>query len=588
MNYSVEDILNEFKNRIRLSDFLAKYVNVEKKGNSYVCRCPFHNEKTPSFSINNEKGLFYCFGCGIGGNVLTFLTKYNNVSFSEALSDVANLLGVQLKKKVENIGDKKTERFFKFTKLLNSYFKRNIIDRKDVIDYLHKRGIDNLSISKFELGFCGDNNTHLERILTENGFNRLDQINYGIIIETKNKNFFHRFQNRITFPIYDFTDNIVGFGGRTTNNSKIKYINSPESFFFKKSNNLYGFKQNKNEIKKLSELIVVEGYMDVISLHSKKVFNSVASLGTSLSENQIKKLWQLVECPLICFDGDNPGKNAMKKVALKALKYLETGKSLKFIELPQNEDPDNFIQKNEMSKFREKLRYSKNLCELVWENLIEEDDNYTPEYSVLIDQRINELTKSISNTKIAFEYTKYLRERKNDYFWEKRKQSISSKKKYTKTNENQVLIKNLNEMIIISFLIFEFDISRQHFEQVNMIRFQNEKYEILKKRITAIYIENELDEKITMEKVMCQLNSNDIDLSKKLRKTHFIHLDNEKKIKFFNSVLDTLKLPILKDERDLLKRKIIENKTSNISEEFLRKYENINQEINYILGKEID
>ena len=164
--------------------------------------------------------------------------------------------------------------------------------------------------------------------------------------------------------------------------------------------------------------------MDVISLHSKTVFNSVASLGTSLSENQIKKLWQLVECPLICFDGDNPGKNAMKKVALKALKYLETGKSLKFIELPQNEDPDNFIQKNEMSKFREKLRYSKNLCELVWENLIEEDDNYTPEYSVLIDQRINELTKSISNTKIAFEYTKYLRETKNDYFWEKRKQSI--------------------------------------------------------------------------------------------------------------------------------------------------------------------
>lgn len=189
---------------------------------------------------------------------------------------------------------------------------------------------------------------------------------------------------------------------------------------------------------------------------------------------------------------------------------------------------------------------------------------------------------------IASEYTKYLRERKNNYFWEKRKQSISSKKKYIKNTENQIIVKNLNEMIIISFFVFEFDISRQHFEQVNMIKFQNEKYEILKKRITSIYIENELDEKITMEKVMYELDSNDVALFKKLRKTHFIHLDNEKKKKFFISVLETLKLPILKNERDLLKKIIIENKTSNISEEFLRKYENINQEINNILGKEID
>ena len=589
MNQSIDDILNEFKNRIRLSDFLGKYLNVEKKGNTYVCRCPFHNEKTPSFSINNQKGLFYCFGCGVGGNVLTFLTKYNNISFSEALKIISNLLGIKVSDKYEKFSDKKSERFFQFTTIISNYFKKNILSHKRVLEYLTRRGIDNFSISKFELGFCGNENISLEKLLSERGYDRLDLIKYGILIETKHKNFFHRFQNRVTFPIYDFNENIVGFGGRTITSSKIKYINSPESIYFKKSNYLFGFKQNNEEIKKTNELIVVEGYMDVISLHSKKIKNTIASLGTNLSENQIKKIWQLVDCPFICFDGDDPGKNAANKLAIKTLKYLQPGKSLKFIELPFKQDPDNFIQKNDAVEFREKLNSSRDLCEIIWENIIEKLDDHTPEYSVLVDEKINDLVKSISNTRISMEYSKFLRERKNNHFWEQRKISISYKrKKSIKFYEDNVFKKNLNEIIILSFLIFEFDISRNFFEQISMINFENKIYESTKKKITSIYLEKELIKEVIQKEISNCLEVEDLNFFRKIRETHYFGLDKKKKMHFFESILNNVKLPNLIQERDLIKKKIMENRNSQISDENIKKYESLNQEIKIILGKEME
>lgn len=588
MNYSVDDILNQFKNRILLSEFLSRYLDVQKKGNTYVCRCPFHHEKTPSFTINNQKGLFYCFGCGTGGNVITFLTKYKNISFPEALKIITDLLGIKFTNQLKKGEHKGYERFYKFTNLINNYFKKNLIAKKKVINYLIKRGVDNLSIARFELGFCGEENIELERFLFNEGFKRSDLINYGIVIETKHNKTFHRFQNRITFPIFDYNENIVGFGGRTITQSKIKYINSPESNFFKKSNNLYGFRQNKDSIKESNQIIIVEGYMDVISLYAKKISNAVASLGTALSENQIKKIWQLVDSPVVCFDGDLPGKNAMKKLAIKVLKYLQPGKSLRFLELPLNEDPDNYIQNNDVTKFKQKLESSKDLCEQIWDYLVDKADDYTPEYSVLIDEKINDLTGSITNPSLQREYSKFLRERKNNYFWEKRKSKFYRSKQEPKSIEDNSFVKNLNELIITSYLIFEYEISRDYYEQVNMINFQNEFYEDLKKKITLMYLESNATMETIQKKIHTSMKLQDIEFLEKIRETHYIHLEKKNKLEFFESTLNASRLPILIKERDLLKKKLIEKKDSEISEEYLEKYEKLNQEINSILGKEIE
>lgn len=588
MNYSIDDILSQFKNRILLSDFLSRYLDVQKKGNTYVCRCPFHHEKTPSFTINNQKGLFYCFGCGTGGNVITFLTKYKNISFPEALKIITDLLGIKLTNQLKKGEYKENERFYKFTNLINNYFKKNLIAKKEVINYLEKRGVDKLSISRFELGFCGEKNIELERYLFNEGFKDLDLKNYGIIIETKYNKIFHRFQNRITFPIFDYNNNIVGFGGRTITQSKIKYINSPESIFFKKSDNLYGFRQNENSIKKSNQILIVEGYMDVISLYTKKISNAVASLGTALSENQIKKIWQLVDSPIVCFDGDQPGKNAMNKVAIKALKYLQPGKSLRFFELPPNEDPDNYIQKNNVVKFKQQLERSKDLCEQIWDNLIDKTDDYTPEYSVLIDEKINDLTKSITNPSLQREYSKFLRERKSNYFWEKRKSKLYRRKQDTKFLEDNYFVKNLNELIITSYLIFEYEISRNYLEQVNMTNFQNEFYENLKKEINIIYQESNANMETIQKKIHASMKLQDIEFLGKIRDTHYVHLEKKKKLEFFESTLNTSRLPILIKQRDLLKKKLIENKNSDIMEEYLSKYEKLNKEINSIQGKEIE
>ena len=588
MNYSIDDILNQFKNRILLSDFLSRYLDVQKKGNTYVCRCPFHHEKTPSFTINNQKGLFYCFGCGTGGNVITFLTKYNNISFPEALKVITDLLGLKFTNQLKIAEHRENEKFYKFTNLINNYFKKNLIAQKKVINYLVKRGVDKLSISRFELGFCGEENIELERYLFNEGFKGLDFINYGITINTKYNKTFHRFQNRITFPIFDYNNNIVGFGGRTVTQSKIKYINSPESNFFKKSNNLFGFRQNIDSIKKSNQIIIVEGYMDVISLYTKKISNAVASLGTALSENQIKKIWQFVDNPIVCFDGDLPGKNAMDKVAIKVLKYLQPGKSLRFFKLPLNEDPDNYIQNNNVTKFKQELESSKDLCEQIWENLIDKTDDYTPEYSVLIDKKINDLTKSITNPGLQREYSKFLRERKNNYFWEKRKSRLYRSKKDKKFFEDNSFVKNLNELIITSYLIFEYEISRNYFEKVNMINFQNKFYENLKKEITLIYLESNANMETIQKKIHSSMKLQDIEFLAKIRDTHYIHLEKKKKLKFFESTLNASRLPILIKERDLLKNKLIEKKDSEISKEYLGKYEKLNQEINSILGKEIE
>ena len=474
MKYSIDDILSKFNNKIRLSEYLSKYLELTPRGDSFIAKCPFHNEKTPSFSINDQKGLFYCFGCGVGGNVFTFITKYEKISFIESLKIVSNELGIKLDDKNIKTKNIKETKGYELLYQCNEFFKRELLENKRANNYLTSRSISNNFIKKFEIGYCPQNSDSLIMYLENKGFSISEIYEQGIIIKsTKSEKPFLRFSDRITFPIFSFVEKIVGFGGRTISNSKIKYINSSENIIFKKSENLYGLKHNIDIIKKNNEIILVEGYLDVLGLNSNKIETSVASLGTTLSETQINKIWSIVDIPIICFDGDIAGLKAMKSIALKVLKYLNPGKSVKFIILPEGQDPDNYINQFGKESFKKLKLNANNLSDLIWEIIIS-DNNNTPEFLALVDEEIKKISDTIQNKLVSSEYFSFLKSKKNDYVWNLRKfnKKLSQKnqKKYT-TGSEKFKSQRTNEKILLSFLIFEREIINSFLEQIVRIEF---------------------------------------------------------------------------------------------------------------------
>lgn len=591
---SAEEILNHFNNKIKLSEFIGKYVELKPRGNSFVGKCPFHNEKTPSFSVSNEKGLFYCFGCGVGGNVFTFISKYMNFSFRESLIFTCDFLGVKLDKEKISQNFKLRKKKLQILKLFNEFFVYNLSASLKARKYLASRKISEDLIDNFSIGFCSSNQDELVSYLKKNDFNNDDLIESGLLIKSqKNQSFFPRFGERITFPIFNFANEVVGFGGRTIVNSKIKYINSPEDIIFKKSENLYGLKQNIENIKVKKEIILVEGYLDVISLNSCKLNTSVASLGTAVSEVQLKKMWDININPKICFDGDKAGINAMYNLADKALKILKPGKSINFIFLPENEDPDNFIRSKGLDAFENLKEKSLNLSEFIWRKLVIENKIDTPENLALLDENIFKIVNNIENKIVSNEYLKFFKKNKNDLVWNKNKLNNFTKSKginIVNTIPKHFENKTINEMIIIAFLVFDYEISESFIEDIDLLNFKDEKLAKYKKIVLEKIIGN--SSTINLKDILKEHLVNNSSLAffdelKKVKSSHFEKLNSLQKESLLKDVMLNLKLPDLVNEKEVLKRKIVENTDPLSNKELLKKYQKINNEINNIKTKEI-
>ena len=586
MKYSIDDILSKFNNKIRLSEYLSKYLELTPRGDSFIAKCPFHNEKTPSFSINDQKGLFYCFGCGVGGNVFTFITKYEKISFIESLKIVSNELGIKLDDKNIKTKNIKETKGYELLYQCNEFFKRELLENKRANNYLTSRSISNNFIKKFEIGYCPQNSDSLIMYLENKGFSISEIYEQGIIIKsTKSEKPFLRFSDRITFPIFSFVEKIVGFGGRTISNSKIKYINSAENFIFKKSENLYGLKQNIENIRNNNELILVEGYLDVLGLNSNKIETSVASLGTTLSETQINKIWSIVDIPIICFDGDIAGLKAMKSIALKVLKYLNPGKSVKFIILPEGQDPDNYINQFGKESFKKLKLNANNLSDLIWEIIIS-DNNNTPEFLALVDEEIKKISDTIQNKLVSSEYFSFLKSKKNDYVWNLRKfnkkSSQKNQKKYT-TGSEKFKSQRTNEKILLSFLIFEREIINSFLEQIVRIEFVDNILEEKKKIIVAKIIANEQVE-IDLDIISYTRNKIEglVESLENIRNDHFKNLNEIEKKKLIEDVILNLRLPNLLEQREHIKEKIRKTDSSEKLEKYLNMHKKITKEINLI------
>ncbi|MBZ2175717.1 DNA primase [Schnuerera sp. xch1] len=398
MAYKInDDLIEKIHESSDLVDIVSRYVQLKKSSNNYVGLCPFHNEKTPSFTVSESKQLFHCFGCGEGGDLITFIMKIENLSFVEAVKFLADLIGISIEEGSNEFDNKiknEKEKIYKINKEAARFFYYNLRNTSAALKYLKDRNIEKKVINKFGLGYALDGWDSIYNYLREKGYSEEDIEKSGLIGKRKNNTgYYDKFRNRIMYPIIDIKDRVIGFGGRVLDNKTPKYLNSKDTLVFSKGNNLYGLnliKKNSNREK----IILVEGYMDVISLFNYGINYAVASLGTAFTQNQAKLLKRYAKQVYICFDSDNAGINATNK-AFNILR--KEGIKPKAIILPKNYDPDDFIKKNGLDEFKKLEDYALNYVD----------------YRIYINKQKYELTNYEDKIKFTKEVAKTLRELKS-------------------------------------------------------------------------------------------------------------------------------------------------------------------------------
>ncbi len=393
-----EQLIEEIKDRVDLVELVSEYILLQKKGKNYLGLCPFHHEKTPSFNVNAEKQMFYCFGCQAGGNVYGFLMKKEGITFGEAVNILADRAGLslpqaelspeeqakfKLKETIERIH--KAARDFYHDILLNSS------KAQPARDYLARRGIDRSAIDKFYLGYAPDGWTNLLDFITERGYAIRQVSDAGLITPKDGGGGYDRFRNRIMFPITNVRGLVIGFGARVMDDSLPKYLNSPETPFFSKGHNLYGLDLAHKAIREKGEAMVVEGYMDVIAAHQAGFSNTVASLGTALTRDQGKLLMRYSHDILLTYDSDAAGVNA----ALKGSEILrDLGCKVKIFTVPDGKDPDEFLRHHRPEEFARLGAQAPGLIQYKLEKLIKDKPPTTIEARVeIVNRLIDDLLK---------------------------------------------------------------------------------------------------------------------------------------------------------------------------------------------------
>lgn len=369
--------------RLDIVDIIDARVKLKKKGKNYSACCPFHNEKTPSFSVSQEKQFYHCFGCGVHGNAIDFMMEYERLDFVEAIEELSSFLGLEVPREQRQGGG-----FQSSQPKANSEQKRNLYDlmgsiaqfyreqlkqpkSKVAIDYLKDRGLSGQIVQKFGIGYVAD-----EWDLVRKNFGQTPQtqdmlVSGGMLIENDKGNRYDRFRGRVMFPIRDRRGRVIGFGGRVLGDGTPKYLNSPETPIFHKGKELYGLYEVMQAYREPPKVLVVEGYMDVVALAQYGVDYSVASLGTSTTGDHVQLLFRQTNTVVCCYDGDRAGKEAAWRALENALQYLKTGNTLKFLFLPDGEDPDSYVRKYGKEAFEEQIERATPLSSYLFDNLIE-------------------------------------------------------------------------------------------------------------------------------------------------------------------------------------------------------------------------
>ncbi|MEL0169905.1 MAG: DNA primase [Pseudomonadaceae bacterium] len=378
-----QGFIDDLLGRIDIVEVVGSRLKLKKTGKNYSALCPFHNEKSPSFSVSPDKQFYYCFGCGAGGSALSFVMDFDRLDFPQAVEELARQAGVEMQYEERSDGRKssraprKDNPLYALLEQAAAYYRQQLRQhpaRQRAVSYLKGRGLSGQIAKVYDLGLAppGWDNlmSHLSRDTTEQ--NAL--IEAGLVVENPDSGGrYDRFRDRIMFPIRDSRGRTIGFGGRVLGDEKPKYLNSPETAVFHKGQELYGLYEAKQQNRQLNEILVVEGYMDVIALAQHGVTNAVATLGTATSEEHLKRLFRLVHNVIFCFDGDRAGRQAAWRALNSALPVLEDGRHVRFLFLPDGQDPDTMVREEGADAFRRRLeREAQPLTDYLFRHLTEE------------------------------------------------------------------------------------------------------------------------------------------------------------------------------------------------------------------------
>ena len=406
-----EDTINMVRDSVDIVELVSGYVSLKKSGKNHIGLCPFHAEKTPSFSVNTEKQIFHCFGCGVGGNVFKFIEIHEGLTFPEAVRKLAARSGIQLAEddrsriQIKHSGDEKIK-LLKVAVDAADYFRRELEgeDGSAARAYLKKRGVSDQSVKDFALGYARPEWDGLFRLLKQKGYSPSIMEKAGLIIKrTEGDGFYDRFRGRIIFPIRDISDQVIAFGGRVLDDSIPKYLNSPETLLYSKSSVLYCLDKAKEAARKNDHFIIVEGYLDAIACHQYGVRNTTATLGTALTEGHLRQIRRFTKNLKLIFDPDPAG----VKAAMRSFDILAgSGMVTKVVLLPGGDDPDTFLNKNGFDLFSSCLRQAIPLMDFVLNQVVKEGAGAAIEEKVL---RAGEMLRYITKLPTSIERNHYLK-----------------------------------------------------------------------------------------------------------------------------------------------------------------------------------
>ena len=406
-----ESFIQELLNRIDVVDVIDKRITLKKAGANYSACCPFHQEKTPSFTVSPSKQFYHCFGCGAHGSAISFLIEYEGLTFIEAITELANSIGL----KVPNDAPQKIKKENEYSnleeviKIANIFYQKQLRKSPKAISYLKSRGLTGEIAKEFEIGYAPEGWQNLKTVFKK--YEDESLVKAGLIVKNEKGKVYDRFRNRIIFPIYNDKGKVIGFGGRIIDPEDTpKYYNSPETILFQKSYELYGLLASKKAIRQKEYVLVVEGYMDVVGLAQKGIKNVVATLGTATTSFHIKKLMRYTQEIIFCFDGDEAGRNAAWRAMNNSLVSVSDNMQLKFLFLPDGQDPDSFVRENSSKEFEILAKQAIPLTEYIIQHLTLNNDLVNSEKRVKFLNEIKPILKDITASKLLLLFKKRISE----------------------------------------------------------------------------------------------------------------------------------------------------------------------------------
>ena len=592
-----KEYLDEIKLRLKVSQVVSKSVQLKKRGKEFIGLSPFKNEKSPSFTVNDEKEFYHCFSSGEHGNIFDFLMKTKSIGFGEAVKILAAEAGMQ-PYRFSNFDKKKDLRFQTYKNIYreySDYFYKELfnLNNKEALDYLKNRGLDINTIEEFKLGYVPWKNNFYQDLLKK--YSEEDINLTGLYYKhDKSGKYIDRFNSRIIFPVNNISGDPIAFGGRIIRESKLaKYINSPETEFYKKGSMIFNLDKAKACRSETNEVIIVEGYIDVVSVYSRGIKNVIANSGTALTDRQINIIWKFFSNPIICLDGDKSGQDAALRIAEKLFPIIDDENKMYFSIMPEGSDPDDYIKQNGKEKFLSLLKEKEIIQNYIWNYHIKKIDRNNPFEVSKFEKEIKNMCYLIKDETLK----KYVLEdflskikkltpiqniRKNYQRFKKYK----NEQNYQILNETKTLHQKkshfskiqIKEFSVLFIMLNYFDIASKKIEDISEITFLSEKNESLKKLIINLLLEGH-DKEIIQSKISIDFKK----LIEEIQENSSIQIitkakNNEAILELLNELLLELKELNNLKKIESLEKDLINNLDENSYSELIKLKSQLNRE----------